>query len=116
MNFTDYDYDLPAELIAQHPAENRDESRMLVLPEEKDAVAHKKFYDLPDFLEDGAIFISPGTMNKGLDDITHVQVRRAARVAIFQIWAHDSILLHSQHTGFPCLMTANVIGPNAEKT
>ncbi|MFC1509733.1 tRNA preQ1(34) S-adenosylmethionine ribosyltransferase-isomerase QueA [Candidatus Omnitrophota bacterium] len=61
MNFSDYDYDLPVELIAQHPSENRDESRLLVLPEETDAVVHKKFYDLPDFLEEGDLLVINNT-------------------------------------------------------
>ena len=61
LNFSDYDYDLPAELIAQHPPENRDESRLLVLTEETDAVAHKKFYDLPDFLEDSDLLVINNT-------------------------------------------------------
>ena len=34
MNVTDFDYDLPVELIAQHPADKRDESRLLVVDRE----------------------------------------------------------------------------------
>lgn len=53
MNVTDFDYDLPVELIAQHPADKRDESRLLVVDRENNKVYHKKFYEIIDFLEAG---------------------------------------------------------------
>ena len=46
MNVTDFDYDLPVELIAQHPADKRDESRLLVVDRENNKVYHKKFYEI----------------------------------------------------------------------
>src|ERR671933_264702 len=42
------DYDLPPELIAQHPAARRDESRLLVYERASGAVRHRRFGDLPD--------------------------------------------------------------------
>lgn len=50
-----YDYDLPAELIAQHPAAVRDESRLLVLDGER--IEHRIFRDLPDLLEPGDLLV-----------------------------------------------------------
>ncbi|HSC93236.1 MAG TPA: tRNA preQ1(34) S-adenosylmethionine ribosyltransferase-isomerase QueA [Gaiellaceae bacterium] len=41
------DYDLPPELIAQHPAERRDESRLLVYERVSGAVRHRRFAELP---------------------------------------------------------------------
>ncbi len=48
MLITDFDYDLPLELIAQYPEEKRDEARLLVVDRQKDAVYHRKFYDILD--------------------------------------------------------------------
>jgi len=45
---SDYDYDLPQELIAQHPTAKRDDSRLMVL--EGAAMSHRRFHDLPDLL------------------------------------------------------------------
>lgn len=45
-----FDYDLPVELIAQHPVEPRDASRMLVLDRTAGAVEHRTFRHLPSFL------------------------------------------------------------------
>jgi S-adenosylmethionine:tRNA ribosyltransferase-isomerase len=47
---SDLDYDLPAELIAQHPVERRDESRLLVYSRKTGEVRHRVFRDLPDEL------------------------------------------------------------------
>jgi S-adenosylmethionine:tRNA ribosyltransferase-isomerase len=47
MRTVDLDYELPPELIAQHPAERRDESRLLVFDRSTGAVCHRVFSDLP---------------------------------------------------------------------
>ena len=43
MEVKDFDYYLPEELIAQFPVEKRDESRLMVIHRETNAVEHKKF-------------------------------------------------------------------------
>ncbi len=53
MLITDFDYELPPELIAQYPEEKRDEARLLVVDREKDQVYHKRFYDVLDYLNPG---------------------------------------------------------------
>ncbi len=50
MKTEDFYYDLPEELIAQYPIENREESRLLVLDKETGAVEHKQFKDIIDYL------------------------------------------------------------------
>jgi S-adenosylmethionine:tRNA ribosyltransferase-isomerase len=50
MKASELDYDLPPELIAQHPAERRDASRLLVYERETAAVRHRRFSELPDEL------------------------------------------------------------------
>jgi S-adenosylmethionine:tRNA ribosyltransferase-isomerase len=50
MDLSELDYELPPELIAQHPAERRDGSRLLVYERATGAVRHRWFEDLPDEL------------------------------------------------------------------
>lgn len=50
---TDYDYHLPAGLIAQYPAARRDKSRLLVLQREKQRIIHQNFSGLIDYLSCG---------------------------------------------------------------
>jgi S-adenosylmethionine:tRNA ribosyltransferase-isomerase len=47
---TDYDYPLPSELIASHPAPVRDQARMMVLDRKKQSITHQWFRDLPELL------------------------------------------------------------------
>ena len=49
----DFYYDLPEELIAQTPLEQRDSSRLLVLGRETGEVTHRHFYDIIDYLQPG---------------------------------------------------------------
>ncbi len=49
-----YFYDLPSELIAQRPCEPRDASRLLVYEEATDTITHAHFFELDQFLPDGA--------------------------------------------------------------
>jgi S-adenosylmethionine:tRNA ribosyltransferase-isomerase len=57
MKATELEYDLPEELIAQRPAEHRDDSRLLVYERESGAVRHRRFRDLPDELPAGALVV-----------------------------------------------------------
>ena len=53
MKLSDFDYNLPEELIAQTPLEKRDESRLLVLDKETGNIEHKHFYDIMSYLDRG---------------------------------------------------------------
>lgn len=53
----DFDFDLPPELIAQHPAPGRDLSRLLVLDRKSGARVHGSFSSLPDFLREGDLMV-----------------------------------------------------------
>lgn len=50
MKLSDFYYDLPEELIAQHPAEKRDESRLLVLDRKTGNIEHRVFKDIVEYL------------------------------------------------------------------
>ena len=53
----DYDYPLPAELIARHPLPERDASRMMVLHRAEQRIEHRVFTDFPLYLRDGDIVV-----------------------------------------------------------
>ncbi|HEX7077685.1 MAG TPA: tRNA preQ1(34) S-adenosylmethionine ribosyltransferase-isomerase QueA [Candidatus Eisenbacteria bacterium] len=57
MKTSDFDYDLPPDRIAQHPAPERDLSRLLVLDRATGAIAHRLFRDLPEFIRPGDLLI-----------------------------------------------------------
>lgn len=53
MRIDEFDYELPKELIAQTPAEQRDSCRMMVLDRKTGAIEHRRFYDVLDYLNEG---------------------------------------------------------------
>lgn len=53
MKTSDFDYNLPEELIAQTPMEPRDHSRLLVYHRQDNTIEHKHFYDIVDYLRPG---------------------------------------------------------------
>ena len=57
MKTSDFYYDLPEELIAQHPVEPRDSSRLMVLDKITGEIEHKHFYDICDYLNEGDCLI-----------------------------------------------------------
>src|SRR5690242_14315422 len=58
MHTSDFDYHLPAELIAQTPAEPRDSSRLLVLPRAGGPLEHRRFTDLLGYLQAGDLLVA----------------------------------------------------------
>ena len=80
MLVTDFDYELPQELIAQHPMEPRDHSRLLVVDKESGALEHRHFYDLPDYLRPGDVLVFndtrviPARLHGVKDTGAHVEV------------------------------------------
>ena len=57
MKTSDFYFDLPEELIAQHPADQRDHSRLMHLNRETGEIEHKHFYDVIDLLEPGDLLV-----------------------------------------------------------
>ena len=54
---SDFYYNLPEELIAQHPLEKRDTSRLMVIDRESGGIEHKHFYDICDYLRAGDVLV-----------------------------------------------------------
>lgn len=61
MNVSDFDYELPEELIAQEPLEKRSESRLMVLDKETGKVTHKHFYDISEYINEGDCLVINNT-------------------------------------------------------
>ena len=61
MKASDFYIDLPEELIAQHPLEKRDESRLMVLDKVTGEIVHSKFYEIVNYLEKGDTLVLNNT-------------------------------------------------------
>ncbi|MFO7663149.1 MAG: tRNA preQ1(34) S-adenosylmethionine ribosyltransferase-isomerase QueA [Chloroflexota bacterium] len=61
MNVSEFDYELPESLIAQHPATPRDAGRLLVIDRATGDIEHHQFRDLPRFLRSGDILVANDT-------------------------------------------------------
>jgi len=57
VRISDFDYELPEELIAQHPVVPRDASRLLVLHRGTGEIEHRRFRDLPEYLRAGDLLV-----------------------------------------------------------
>jgi len=79
MRIDDFDYHLPEELIAQKPADKRENSRLLVVHRENHEMEHKHFYDIIDYLNPGDCLVMnnskvlPARMY-GVKDVTGAKV------------------------------------------
>jgi S-adenosylmethionine:tRNA ribosyltransferase-isomerase len=58
MELSELDYELPPELVAQHPADRRDASRLLVYDRRTGSVRHRTFAELPDELEEELVVVN----------------------------------------------------------
>lgn len=61
MKVTDFDYELPDELIAQDPLENRSESRLMVLDKVTGKITHKHFYDITEYINENDCLVINNT-------------------------------------------------------
>ena len=61
MEVSEFNYNLPEELIAQVPIKNRDESRLMVLNRKNQTIEHKVFKDIIDYLEPGDCLVRNNT-------------------------------------------------------
>lgn len=80
MNIEEFDYFLPEELIAQHPIEPRDASRLLVLHKESGKLEHKHFYEIGNYLRPGDVLVINDT--KVLPARLYAQKETGAQIEI----------------------------------
>ncbi|WP_372752208.1 tRNA preQ1(34) S-adenosylmethionine ribosyltransferase-isomerase QueA [Mariniflexile sp.] len=61
MKLSHFGFNLPEELLAEYPAENRDESRLMVLDRKKQTIEHKMFKDIIDYFDEDDVLILNNT-------------------------------------------------------
>lgn len=61
MKLSNFNFELPEELLAEHPSEHRDEARLMVLNREKQTIEHKLFKDIIDYFDEGDVMILNNT-------------------------------------------------------
>jgi len=61
MKLSDFNFELPSDLLAEHPAENRDESRLMVLNRAKKTIEHHEFKDIINFFDEGDVMVLNNT-------------------------------------------------------
>ena len=61
MKLSEFDFDLPEELIANYPSENRDDARLMVIHRDTGKIEHKLFKDVIDYFSEGDVMIMNNT-------------------------------------------------------
>jgi S-adenosylmethionine:tRNA ribosyltransferase-isomerase len=61
MKLSQFKFNLPQELIASYPPDNRDESRLMVLNRRAQTIEHKSFKDILEYFDDGDVFVLNNT-------------------------------------------------------
>ncbi len=96
MLLSEYDYCLPEELIAQMPADKRENSRMMVLNRKDRTISHKHFYDIVDLLDSNTLLVMNNTKVLPARLIGHKDT--GAKIEVFLLKQHNPSpeLLNSQ--------------------
>ena len=85
----DFDYHLPEELIAQHPMEKRDTSRLMVLDRKEESITHRHFYDILDYLCEGDVLVINDSKVIPARVYGHVEGREEALIELLLLRQHE---------------------------
>ena len=61
MKLSQFEFELPEELVAEYPSDERDESRLMVVHKDTGEIEHKMFKDILDYFDDGDVFVLNNT-------------------------------------------------------
>ena len=86
---SDFWYDLPEELIAQHPMKERDHSRLMVLDRKSGSIEHKHFYDIIDYLCEGDTLVINDSKVIPARIYGHVCEREDAKIELLLLRQRD---------------------------
>ncbi len=89
LHTSDFYYDLPEELIAQHPAEQRDHSRLMVLDRADGSLLHRHFYDIIDYLNEGDVLVINDSKVIPARLYGHVEGRSEAAIELLLLRQHE---------------------------
>ena len=103
MKLQDFDYDLPEELIAQHPPATRGDSRLMVVNRDGRTIEHRMFADLAGYIRPGDLLVVNDT--KVIPARVEAKKPTGGRVSI--------LFLHETEGGATCLISAKGIRPDA---
>jgi S-adenosylmethionine:tRNA ribosyltransferase-isomerase len=97
MLLSEYDYNLPEELIAQMPADKRDNSRMMVLSRKDRTVSHKHFYDIVDLIEPNSLLVMNNTKVLPARLIGHKSTGAKIEVFLLKQLNNPDLKFENQH-------------------
>lgn len=86
---SDFYYDLPQEQIAQHPAQKRDHSRLMVIDRKSGEIEHKRFYDIVDYLHEGDVLVINDSKVIPARLYGHAEGREDARLELLLLRQHE---------------------------
>ena len=86
---SDFYYDLPEELIAQHPAEKRDNSRLLVINRKSGELSHKRFYNIIDHINPEDVLVVNDSKVIPARIYGHVEGREEAKIELLLLRMHE---------------------------
>ena len=86
---SDFDYYLPEELIAQHPVEQRDHSRLMVLNREEKTITHKHFYNIVDYINPEDVLVINDSKVIPARIYGHVEGREEATLELLLLRQRD---------------------------
>ncbi|MBQ8310297.1 MAG: tRNA preQ1(34) S-adenosylmethionine ribosyltransferase-isomerase QueA [Clostridia bacterium] len=86
---SDFFYDLPESLIAQHPMEMRDHSRLMVLNRADGTIAHRHFYDIIDYLDPNDVLVINDSKVIPARLYGHVEGREEALIELLLLRQRD---------------------------
>ena len=89
LSTSDFFYDLPEELIAQHPAEQRDMSRLMVLDRESGSISHRRFHDIIDYLDPRDVLVINDSKVIPARLYGHVEGREEAGLELLLLRQHE---------------------------
>ena len=100
MKTDDLNYELPAELIAQHPAERRDESRLLVYDRASGDVRHRRFFELPEELRGELVVVNDTRVVPARLKLRRETRRRGRGAAVENLEGDSGRRSHDPRGGF----------------
>lgn len=86
---SDFAYDLPPELIAQHPTDRRDASRLMVIHRADGSVEHRHFYDITDYISPEDVLVINDSKVIPARLYGHAEGREEARLELLLLRQHE---------------------------